>query len=82
MQKGIDYEKKASIGLIIVGYIFALLGGIIGFSIGLNLIVAKVQLWSGSNGKKYCKSSRIHGAVIILLSMLNGALIILLLALI
>ncbi len=52
---------------IIVGYAMALLGGIIGIIIGLNLLYAKKKLLDGTQGPAYSEADRAHGFRIVLL---------------
>lgn len=52
---------------IIAGYLLALLGGVIGIIIGLNLLYAKKKLVDGSQGPAYSEADRAHGFRIILL---------------
>ena len=52
---------------IIAGYLLALLGGIIGIIIGLNLLYAKKTLLDGTQGPAYSEADRAHGFRIVLL---------------
>jgi hypothetical protein len=52
---------------IIAGYVMALLGGIIGIIIGLNLLYAKKKLLDGTQGPAYSEADRAHGFRIVLL---------------
>lgn len=52
---------------IIVGYLFAVLGGFIGIIIGLNLLYAKKRLLDGTQGPAYSEADRAHGFRILLL---------------
>lgn len=53
---------------IIVGYLSACLGGIIGIIIGLNLLYAKKRLLDGTQGPAFAEADRAHGFRILLLS--------------
>lgn len=59
-----EASQKVSI---IAGYAMALLGGIIGIIIGLNLLYAKKKLLDGTQGPAYSEADRAHGFRIILL---------------
>ncbi len=52
---------------IIAGYVMALLGGIVGIIIGLNLLYAKKTLLDGTQGPAYSEADRAHGFRIVLL---------------
>lgn len=52
---------------IIAGYAMALLGGIVGIIIGLNLLYAKKKLLDGTQGPAYSEADRAHGFRIIVL---------------
>jgi hypothetical protein len=52
---------------VIAGYALALLGGIVGILIGLNLLYAKKKLLDGTQGPAYLEADRAHGFRIILL---------------
>ena len=52
---------------IVVGYLFALLGGVVGIVIGLNLLYAKKTLLDGTQGPAYAEADRAHGFRIVLL---------------
>ena len=52
---------------IIAGYAMALLGGILGILIGLNLLYAKKKLLDGTQGPAYSETDRAHGFRIIVL---------------
>lgn len=60
---------------IIAGYILALIGGIIGIIIGLNLLYAKKKLLDGSQGPAYSEADRAHGFRIILLGFVVASLL-------
>ncbi len=69
MQKGIDYEISADSARFVAGYIFAILGGIIGAFIGGNLAFETVTLPDLRKVKKFDKTSRMHGIIIFIISM-------------
>jgi hypothetical protein len=71
MKKGIDYEKNAGSGWLIAGYIFALLGGLIGIWIGSRLLFGKVKLTDGTIVKTYDESSRTQGTIILVLAIIS-----------
>ncbi|MGY3090406.1 hypothetical protein ACVWYF_003461 [Hymenobacter sp. UYAg731] len=54
-------------GTIMAGYALALLGGIVGIIIGLNLLYAKKKLLDGTQGPAYSEADRAHGFRIIVL---------------
>jgi hypothetical protein len=60
---------------IIAGYALALIGGIIGIIIGLNLLYAKKKLLDGSQGPAYSEADRAHGFRIILLGFVVALLL-------
>ena len=51
-------------GLLIVGWIFAFLGGLIGIAIGASIWNGKVKLSDGTKVPKYDESSRAKGKII------------------
>ena len=57
------FEKKASIGLLIAGYVFAILGGLIAIFIGQSLL-HKIKLQNGMVVYKFDELSRNHGKTI------------------
>ena len=52
---------------LLAGYLMALLGGIVGVIIGLNLLYAKKRLLDGTQGPAYSAADRAHGFRIVLL---------------
>jgi hypothetical protein len=62
--------KKAAEGWIIGGYLFALLGGLIGLSIAYFVIIAKRKLPDGSKVYDYSESTRLHAKIIFALSLI------------
>ncbi|MFT6982435.1 MAG: hypothetical protein ACJAUD_001202 [Crocinitomicaceae bacterium] len=62
--------KKAAEGWIIGGYLFALLGGLIGLSIAYFVIIAKRKLPDGSKVYYYSESTRLHAKIIFALSLI------------
>ena len=62
----------ASKGLIIAGYVFAFLGGLIGVGIGSSLrFMGKGKDASGKKVYAYDEASRRHGLLILLLSIVS-----------
>jgi len=68
MQQGIDYDKKGG-GWLVAGYIFALLGGLIGIIIGVIMMSSKVKLPDGTTVKKYDDSTRKQGTIILVIAI-------------
>lgn len=64
-----DVEKKAGTALIVAGYVFAVLGGLIGVAIGANLRNSKVAVGDGRKMPKYDASSRKHGLIISVIAL-------------
>ena len=62
---------KANMGMIIAGYFFAVLGGLIGLAIGASIRNSKVALASGEKVHKYDASSRTHGQTIMIISIVS-----------
>lgn len=65
----LDGGNAKSDTMIITGYVFCLLGGLLGFAIGLFLITAKKQLPDGSKTYVYKKSQRDHGYLMVLIGL-------------
>ena len=62
-------EEKSGKGIIILGYLFSLLGGLIGIILGISLLLKK----KGEEGEKYYiyrKEARYHGIVIIIIAII------------
>lgn len=66
MNANLSFENQASMGLIIGGYIFALLGGAIGMLIGLYLISSK-KTFGNEKAYRFNNKSRNHGWIIFVL---------------
>lgn len=64
-------NQKAGTGLIVAGYVFALLGGLIGVALGCQLHLGKVTDPSGAKVLQYDAASRSHGMIIMCLSVLS-----------
>ena len=62
-------NQKAGIGLIVAGYIFAFLGGLIGVAIGAQLWMGKLTDSSGAKVAKYETASRNHGLAILVIGV-------------
>lgn len=62
-------QIKASTTLVVTGYVFAVLGGLIGVAIGANLKNSKVNAGDGQKLPKYDTASRRHGLAILLVSL-------------
>ncbi len=71
MEQGQDYEKKAGVGLLIAGYIFAALGGLIGIGIGAYIAFGKVTLPDGTKAKKFDQSSTTQGIIIFVIAIVS-----------
>lgn len=71
MEAGLDFDKKAGTGLYVVGWIFSLLGGLIGIAVGAHIGLGKVKLADGSKVFKYDKPSRTHGIVIMVVGIIS-----------
>jgi len=63
------YGKRAGTGLIVVGYIFAALGGLIGLIIGALLAFGKERLSDGTKVPRYDTYSVKHGKIIFFLAL-------------
>jgi hypothetical protein len=63
-----DYDISG-FDLLIVGYIFATLGGLIGYFIGNHILNSKVILTDNSEKYKYNNSTRIQGRIISIVSI-------------
>jgi hypothetical protein len=68
----IHYAKKDGIALIIFGYIFALMGGLLGMIFGLILATSKRTLPNGVKIAKYTPSAVTNGWIIFSLAILFG----------
>ncbi|MGC4039818.1 MAG: hypothetical protein QM710_03235 [Flavobacterium sp.] len=77
--KELRQPDKNDITLIITGYIFALLGGFVGFFIGLHLINYKKTLPNGEKVWCYSEQDRKHGRNMLLIASLSVCLILFLL---
>jgi len=64
-----NFEQPASKGLIIAGYIFAILGGLIGIAIGAVIWKSTVKV-DGEKRFKYDETSRKKGMYILFLAIL------------
>jgi len=69
-----EYVPKSGKGWIIAGYIFALMGGLIGLAIGSYLQGAKEKLPNGVKVKKFDDKTRKHGWIIIVISAVLWAI--------
>ncbi len=61
-------------GMVIVGYVFAFLGGLIGLIIGSHLWRGKAKLASGEKVRKYDQSAQRHGRIIVIISIISMVL--------
>jgi hypothetical protein len=62
--------KRASTLLIVVGWIFAVLGGLIGVGIGAYLAFAKTTGANGETTYKYDDGSRKHGIPMLVIALI------------
>ena len=62
-------NKPAGTGLIVAGYIFAFLGGLIGIAIGATLKMGKVKDESGNKVFTYDEKSRQHGLYMLIIGV-------------
>lgn len=62
------FEQPASKGLVIAGYIFAVLGGLIGIAIGAVIWKSTVKV-EGEKKFKYDEASRKNGMYILILAV-------------
>jgi zinc transporter ZupT len=62
-------EKRAGTGLLVFGYVFALLGGVISIAVGRGL-TGKIKNSDGQIVYVYDKESRRHGAIMITIGIL------------
>ncbi len=69
MNTEVESAKKASKGLLIAGYIFAVLGGLIGLFIGVQLL-SKIEVIKGKpKQNRYDSKSRKQGIAILIISI-------------
>jgi hypothetical protein len=64
-------NKHASMGMLIAGYIFAFLGGLIGIAIGASLRMGKVKDASGNKVFAYNEASRKQGLFILVIGIVS-----------
>ena len=67
---GVTYPQKAGVGLIVAGWIFAVLGGLIGVAIGAVLMGGKVKTDSGEKVRRYDEKSRKRGIPILIVAII------------
>lgn len=65
------YQPKPGGGWIIAGYIFAVLGGLIGFGIGIYLKMGKEKRSNGEKVLKFDESSQKHGLIISIIAIVS-----------
>lgn len=72
-EKAIENLKpeKSDVITIWIGYIFSLLGGLLGFAISLFLMNSKKTLPSGEKIYTYCQTDRSHGFKMLILSCIS-----------
>ncbi len=68
MSSQLQQGKSAGKGLLIAGYFFSLLGGILGIVIGASIWLGKIRI-EGVKQRKYNKASRRHGLIIFVLGL-------------
>ena len=61
--------QKVGTGLLIAGWIFAILGGLIGIAIGSSICNGKVKLSDGTKVHRYDEASRGKGKVILVVAI-------------
>lgn len=66
--------QKAGTGLIVAGWIFAILGGLIGLIIGAHIAFAKVPDANGQKVPKYDDGSRTQGKIMFAIACVVFAL--------
>jgi len=57
-------------GLIVAGWIFAVLGGLIGIAIGSSIAIGKVRTDSGEKIRRYDEASRKKGTPIMIVAII------------
>lgn len=62
-------NQTAGKGLIIAGYIFAFLGGLIGLAIGAHIKFGKITDASGNKVLKYDEASQKQGLIIFIIAL-------------
>jgi surface antigen len=67
-------QGQSATGWIIAGYIFALLGGLLGVAIGATLWNSKVKDAYGNKVQKYNAGTRRHGFIILVIGAVMFAL--------
>ena len=68
MSTAVVANKKISTGLLVAGYIFSALGGLLGLWIGSHVWRGKIRTSSGDKEFKYDASSRRHGKAMFLVA--------------
>lgn len=70
-----EYVPKPGGTWIIVGYIFAVMGGLIGVAIGAHLKGGKEKLPNGAKVKKFDEKSQQHGLIILIIAVISSILL-------
>ena len=68
MSSQLQQSQSAGKGLLIAGYFFSLLGGILGIVIGASIWLGKTRI-EGVKQRRYNKASRRHGLIIFVLGL-------------
>ena len=71
----VGYLPVGAPWMVLFGYVFALLGGLIGMAIGGSLWGAKVNDQFGNKVKKYKGGTRFHGFIQMVIGSINFAMI-------
>ena len=66
-------QRQAGVGLLIAGYIFSALGGLIGLAIGAHIRNARDSSPEGSKVHRYDEPSRRHGIAMMVTSLVMMA---------
>lgn len=69
MAQNNEPNQKAGTGLVIAGFIFAFLGGLIGVAIGAYINMGKVTNEQGEKELKFDEDSRKKGKIILIISI-------------
>ena len=66
----VSYPQKVGTGMIVEGWIFAVLGGLIGIAIGASIAIGKMKTDSGEKICRYDEESRKKGTQIMIVAII------------